>query len=110
MEKIPIGDNIRLARNRLGFTQEYMAEKLGISKQRYRQLENEEQQSLTLGRLSEIAAILEMDLITLLKLHEVKFCLDNVTDPDDFYITRLNHLIKTQQELLSALQKNIDLG
>jgi transcriptional regulator with XRE-family HTH domain len=110
MEKIPIGDNIRLARNRLGFTQEYMAEKLGISKQRYRQLENEEQQSLTLGRLSEIAAILEMDLITLLRLHQVKFSLDSAADPDDFYITRLNNLIKTQQELLSALQKNIDLG
>ena len=110
MEEIPIGNNIRLARNRFGYSQEYMAEKLGISKQRYRQFENEEQQSLTLKRLSEIAAVLETDVVTLLRLHQIKFSVDSVTNHDELYITRLNHLIQTQQELIIALQKNIDLG
>ena len=63
--KIPIGDDIRIARSRLGYSQEYVAGWLGISKQRYRQLENEEQDSVTMGRLSEIAFVLETDIETL---------------------------------------------
>ncbi|WP_353721137.1 helix-turn-helix transcriptional regulator [Dyadobacter sp. 676] len=103
-EKIPIGDNIRLARNRLGYSQEYVATRLHISKQRYRQLENEEQESITIGRLAEIALILETDIETLLSLHKVKFTKKHIP-PGDSHV--LHQLIQTQQELILVLQGKI---
>ncbi|MDR6804485.1 transcriptional regulator with XRE-family HTH domain [Dyadobacter sp. BE34] len=99
--KIPIGDNIRLVRNRLGYSQEYVAGRLGISKQRYRQLENEEQDSITMGRLSEIAAVLETDIETLVSLHKVKFLKAGLQSEDSQV---LHQLIQTQQELIIALK------
>jgi transcriptional regulator with XRE-family HTH domain len=102
--KIPIGDNIRIARNRLGYSQEYVAGRLGISKQRYRQLENEEQDSITMGRLSEIAVILETDVETLISLHRVKFSKMQASHGEQQV---LHQLIQTQQELILALQDKI---
>lgn len=99
--KIPIGNNIRIARTRLGYSQEYVADKLGISKQRYRQLENEEQDSLTMGRLSEIASILETDVETLVSLHKVKFSQFYQADGQ---LGVMHQLIQTQQELILVLQ------
>src|SRR5690349_3511677 len=107
-EKIPIGDNIRIARSRLGYSQEYVADRLGISKQRYRQLENEEQDSLTFGRLSEIGSILETDIETLMTLHRAPFAVDRMSTQDTL-ILALNQLIQTQQELMIVLQKNLTL-
>lgn len=100
-DKIPIGNNIRIARSRLGYSQEYVAGKLGISKQRYRQLENEEQDSITMGRLSEIAIILETDIETLVRLHKVKFSKAEFQPADNQV---LHQLIQTQQELIIALK------
>ncbi|GGH35542.1 helix-turn-helix domain-containing protein [Dyadobacter endophyticus] len=100
-DKIPIGENIRLVRNRLGYSQEYVAGRLGISKQRYRQLENEEQDSITMGRLSEIAFILETDIETLICLHKVKFSKAGFQQGDSQV---LHQLIQTQQELIIALK------
>ncbi|GGM84121.1 hypothetical protein GCM10010967_14900 [Dyadobacter beijingensis] len=102
--KIPIGNNIRIARSRLGYSQEYVAGRLGISKQRYRQLENEEQQSITIGRLSEIAVILETDIETLVSLHKVRFSQMHHPLADNQV---LHQLIQTQQELILALQEKI---
>jgi transcriptional regulator with XRE-family HTH domain len=106
--KIPLGDNIRIARARLGYSQEYVADRLGISKQRYRQLENEEQDSLTFGRLVEIGSILETDIETLMTLHRVPFAADRMSAQDTL-ILALNQLIQTQQELMIVLQKNMIL-
>lgn len=99
--KVPIGDNIRLLRNRLGYSQEYVAGRLGISKQRYRQLENEEQDSITMGRLSEIALVLETDIETLVSLHKVKFSKTEFHQGENQV---LHQLIQTQQELIIALK------
>lgn len=107
-DKIPLGDNIRIARARLGYSQEYVADRLGISKQRYRQLENEEQDSLTFGRLSEIGSILETDIETLMTLHRTPFAVDRMSAQDTL-ILALNQLIQTQQELMIVLQKNLTL-
>lgn len=103
-QKVPIGDNIRLARNRLGYSQEYVAGRLGISKQRYRQLENEEQDSITMGRLAELAVILETDVETLVSLHKVKFSKIQFQQSDPQV---LHQLIQIQQELILALQGKI---
>jgi transcriptional regulator with XRE-family HTH domain len=99
--KIPIGDDIRIARSRLGYSQEYVAGWLGISKQRYRQLENEEQDSVTMGRLSEIAFVLETDIETLVSLHKVKFSKKEFQQGEN---QMLHQLIQIQQELIIALK------
>ncbi len=59
MEKIL--KKLRLARNEKGYSQEYMAGKLGISQKAYSKLEKS-QTKLTVSRLNEIAGILELDL------------------------------------------------
>lgn len=100
-DKVPIGNNIRIARSRLGYSQEYVAGRLGISKQRYRQLENEEQDSITMGRLSEIAFILETDVETLVSLHKIRFSRTELQQGDHQV---LHQLIQTQQELIVALK------
>lgn len=107
-EVLPIGDNIRLVRNRLGYSQEYVAEQLGISKQRYRQLENEDQQSLTIRRLLEIAFILQTDIDTLLNLHRISFSSNRFSDEGtDNQINKLIDLVQSQKDIMIELYKNM---
>lgn len=56
-----IADRIRRKRKDLGYSQEYMAQRLGISLSAYNRLENEETK-LDIGRLQEVAGILEEDI------------------------------------------------
>lgn len=107
-EIIPIGDNIRLVRNRLGYSQEYVAERLGISKQRYRQLENEDQESLTIGRIVDIAVILQTDIDTLINLHRMSFSSKQQKGRDnDEQINMLIELVQSQKDLIYELYKSL---
>ena len=65
-----IGSKLRFARNRLGYSQGYVGSQLNISQQAYGRLENEDQDTITWGRLKELTAILEMDMDTFLNLHK----------------------------------------
>jgi len=56
---------IRLARNKKGYTQEYIAFKLNISQKTYNKLENG-YTKLTVSRLKKIALILNTDACTLM--------------------------------------------
>lgn len=59
------GDIIRSTRQARGFSQEYVALKLGITQQSYSNLEKKPD-GATLGRLKELAKILDTDLMTLI--------------------------------------------
>lgn len=59
------GENIRLIREQLRYSQEYVADQLGITQQSYSSIEKKSE-TATLKRLKEIARILQVDLITLL--------------------------------------------
>lgn len=108
MKKLPIGDNIRLVRNRLGYSQEYVAERLGISKQRYRQLENEDQKSLTIGRILEIAIILQTDIETLFSIHRIRFKNEDMSiQPVESQLDVLLDMIKDQKVLIDDIHKNM---
>lgn len=61
-----IGENIRQLRIKKGLSQEYMAEKLGISQQSYSRIEIKAVNT-ALSRLKEIAEILEVHLFTILE-------------------------------------------
>jgi transcriptional regulator with XRE-family HTH domain len=60
-----IGYHIRKVREAKNLTQEYLADRLGISAKTYRRIENDEQ-DLTLSRLSKIAEVLEAGVDELL--------------------------------------------
>ena len=59
------GIYIRKAREKKGYSQEYMADKLDINQATYARLENEETK-ITLDRLYKISEILEVNILDLL--------------------------------------------
>lgn len=63
--KISISDNIRIIRENLGYSQDYIATKLDITQQAYSSIEKNPEKA-TLKRLKEIAAILQINFVTLL--------------------------------------------
>ncbi len=70
MKKINIANNIRLLRESMGYSQDYVALQLNITQQAYSAIEKKPEK-VTLQRLKEIAVILQVPLITLLGEDEV---------------------------------------
>lgn len=70
MKKISISNNIRLLRESMGYSQDYVALQLKITQQAYSAIEKNPEKA-TLQRLKEIAAILQVPLVTLLGEDEV---------------------------------------
>src|SRR5690606_4978871 len=64
-KKLRISDNIRFIREKLGYSQEYVANKLDVSQQAYSHIEKNPEKA-TLIRLKEIAEILKINLATLI--------------------------------------------
>ena len=60
-----IGENIKKLRELKNYTQLYLADELGISLSGYGKIERD-QTEITMARLLKIAAILEVDLFTLI--------------------------------------------
>ena len=59
-----VGLNIRKLREKRGFSQEYMAAKLGVAQASYARMENAETK-ITIERLGKIAELLETDITEL---------------------------------------------
>lgn len=70
MEPINLASNFRIIRESRSFSQEYVAVQLNITQQAYSSIEKKPEKA-TLQRLKEIAAILQVPLITLLGEDEV---------------------------------------
>lgn len=70
MEQNSLGLHIRLLREAKSYSQEYVAIKLSITQQAYSAIEKNPEKA-TLQRLKEIAAILQVPLVTLLGEDEV---------------------------------------
>lgn len=87
--RISIGDNIRILRENLGYSQDFIATKLDITQQAYSHIEKNPEKA-TLKRLKEIASILQVNLVTLL-------------GEDDVYILHNFH----QQGGNAATQMNV---
>ncbi|MEO6521952.1 MAG: helix-turn-helix transcriptional regulator [Mucilaginibacter sp.] len=67
-----IAANIRRIRELKNYTQDYLAAKLGISQNAYSKIELG-YSNITLSRLFNIAEILEIDVITLIKTEDILF-------------------------------------
>ena len=68
--KLSISENIRLIRESQGYSQDYVAIKLEITQQAYSAIEKNPERA-TLSRLKEIAAILQVPIVTLLGEDEI---------------------------------------
>jgi transcriptional regulator with XRE-family HTH domain len=86
--KLTISDNIRLMREYMGFSQEYIAEKLSITQQAYSQIEKNPEKT-TLKRLKDIADILQVNLVTLLGEEET-YILQNFNQSGGHAATQMN--------------------
>ncbi len=86
--KLTISDNIRLMREYMGFSQEYIADKLGITQQAYSQIEKNPEKT-TLKRLKDIADILQVSLVTLLGEDET-YVLQNFNQSGGNAATQMN--------------------
>lgn len=111
-----IGTKIKKIREFKNFTQEYMAEKLGISQSQYAKLEKEDS-DLTISRIQKIADILDVKFEDLLKFNE-KYVFNNYSQTENgFNINEsskyereiaekhINHLTKEIEHLRGLLDK-----
>jgi transcriptional regulator with XRE-family HTH domain len=62
---VKLGENIKKLRELKNYTQQYLADELGISLSGYGKIERD-QTEITMARLLEIAKILEIDLFSLI--------------------------------------------
>lgn len=65
-----IGEKVKKLRELRNYTQEYMAEQLGMTQQNYSLIENDEDEDISLKRLKKIAKTLEMGLMDLLAFED----------------------------------------
>jgi transcriptional regulator with XRE-family HTH domain len=73
--KISISDNIRILRENLGFSQDYIASQLEITQQAYSGIEKNPEKT-SLKRLKDIAAVLQVSVVSLIGEDET-FILNN---------------------------------
>ena len=110
---------LRKLRNRDGFSQEYVADHLGISQSGYRKIENGDtciklEHAVKLSRLFEIDVmqfvVPEKSLTTEQDRMEQPSNELNITNTLDFFtevLTTKNELIKAKDELIAALRKEL---
>lgn len=110
---------LRKLRNRYGFSQEYVADHLGMSQSGYRKIENGDtciklEHAVKLSRLFEIDVmefvVQEKPLVSEQDQIERSVNESNTTNNLDFFtevLTTKNELIKAKDELIAALRKEL---
>lgn len=101
---------IKQIRELKNFTQEYMAQKLGLSTRAYSKIETGETQ-LTINRLNEISAILEVQPMEVLGFDDKKiFNFYNSSDINNVKnINMPEKLIQQYEETIQSLKEQIQL-
>lgn len=98
---LAIGKNIRRSRELRNYTQEYMAEHLGVAQSTYCNLEKD-LADIKLSQIAKIAKILDIDVITLLQFKGEKRSDDK---KDEEALKPLTNGEKQLYEELLAVQK-----
>lgn len=111
-----IGENIRRHREFKGFSQEYMAQELGINQSSYAKIEKENTK-LTVERLQRISEVLEVEISSL--LNSSKQPIFNQTNENgsygNGYIENLHienkeiteKLLQSKEDLIQKLEEQI---
>ncbi|KAB2917153.1 MAG: helix-turn-helix transcriptional regulator [Bacteroidetes bacterium] len=98
-----IAEEIRRLRMSKSFSQDYMAEKLGITQQAYSKIENQVSEA-SLSRLQQIAQILDVPLPHLLGLTEEEMSNGSVT-PSERKV--YHEIIVNQQKIIEKQEETI---
>ena len=117
---IKVGVKIKKIRELKDYTQEYMAQSLGISITGYGKIERDETE-MTLSKLENISKILEIDLRLILDFDEKNFFnvqngnnvaigINNAVYAKDRMIEHLEQEILHLRDQISLLLKNINKG
>lgn len=101
--QLTILNRIRVLRQQLGYSQEYMAEILGISQQTYSNIEKHPGK-LTINRLIDISAILRVDYMSFLS-EETDQGTDDSTAPKT--VEDLKASIAMYERLIQELKEEI---
>lgn len=106
--KLTIADNIRIMRENLGYSQDYMATQLSITQQAYSALEKNSDK-ITVKRLKEIAKIFDVKIVTLLD-EESAFIQQNFNQKGGYAATLINmsNNIDAHQKVIDKMQDEID--
>lgn len=101
---------IKQIRELKNFTQEYVAQKLGLSTRAYSKIETGETQ-LTINRLNEISKVLEMEPMQLLGFDDKKIFNINNSSGNNGYnnIFFPEKLVQQYEETILALKEQIQL-
>lgn len=100
-----VGLNVRKFREKKGFSQEYVAERLGINQSTYGKLERD-MSNITLDRLFKIADVLEEDITTLLDIGKKNIFNNNHLNNSNGYVETINNDYKVMvEELKLAYEK-----
>lgn len=91
-----IGENIKKLRELKNYTQQYLADELGISLSGFGKIERD-QTEITLARLLKIADILEVDLITLIHFNGNDVFKNCKKNNDHFKAPETNHVSQDLQ-------------
>ena len=87
-----IGLNIRKIREKKGFSQDFIADKLGITQSTYGKLERDAS-TITVDRLYKLAEVLQEDLTVLLGIAKNTF--NNQTNQGNGYVETINNDFKS---------------
>lgn len=108
-----ITDEIRRLRMAKSFSQDYMAEKLGITQQAYSKIENQISEA-SISRLQQICEILDVPLPKLLGLDEETLGTgeeDNLTPSErkvyHEIIVNQQHIIEKQEETIRSISASL---
>jgi len=103
-----VGLTVRKLREKRGFSQEFVAGKLGINQSSYGKLERD-MSHITLDRLYKISDLLEEDITTLLDIGK-KNVINNHTNQGNGYVETINNDYKAMvEDLKSAYEKMLGL-
>lgn len=99
-----IGHKIKKLRELKNYTQEYMAQNLGLTPAGYNKIEREET-DISVNRLADIAKILEVDISTIWHFDENKIF--NITHSHQNAIGNYQARIYNNDKLVEHLEKEI---
>ncbi|MGD1842367.1 MAG: helix-turn-helix domain-containing protein [Thermonemataceae bacterium] len=102
---IPIGERIRKHREQRNYSQEYVAEYLGISQNAYSKIEINQTKSFTLERLIKLAELFEVDLGELLGIEKSVNIYSNSDNAQHQHINTQSSY--TSPEMVALLEKEL---
>lgn len=97
LQKMEVHEKIRAIRQAKGFTQEYVADRLGIEAVNYGRIERG-QAKLTIDRFVEISQILESSPLDF-------FASDKTSEPAEQILSYLKKIYEKEQQILEKLNQ-----